>query len=52
MPPVLTQSMPGEGMGEGWYGYRKILKFTIAFDALWCNLGPLLMIKKCDKTVP
>ena len=43
MPPALTQSMPGEGMG-GWYGCRKILKFTVAFDAVWCNLGPLLLI--------
>ena len=51
MPPALTQSMPGEGMG-GWYGCRKNLKFTVAFDAVWCNLGPLLLIKKCDKIVP
>ena len=50
MPPAFMQSMPGEGMG-GWYGYRKILKFTVAFDAVWCNLWPLLLIKKCDKIV-
>ena len=38
----------GGGYG-GWYGYWKILKFTVAFDAVWCNLGPLLLIKKCPK---